>query len=213
MSRPLRLIVPAVVVLIAVVVLVRVRPLVGVLVVAVLALAVAVTLVPRWRAEHARRQDSRRRVETATRSAQVRQAELDRAIDSAATMTGPQFERLVGRLLERDGCEDVRVLGGSGDRGADVTAISPFGHRVVVQCKRYGPGKAVGDPDVQRFLGTVWHEHRAEVALFVTTSFYTRAARELGTRRGIVLVDGRRLARWMSDGDSPLPREPSEEAG
>lgn len=184
----------------------------------VIVLCVAVVGVPVWTVVRDRvraAEESRRRTEAAVAEAAVRQADLDRQVSSTSTMTGPQFEQLIARLLERDGCEDVRVCGGAGDRGADVTAIDPRGWRVVVQCKRYGPRNPVRDPDIQRFLGTVWDEHRAEIALFVTTSSFTRAARELGTRRRVVLVDGRRLAGWMSDGPtaSPLPADPLEEVG
>jgi restriction system protein len=156
---------------------------------------------------------SRRRTEAAMLAAGVRQDQLDRAVASTEGMTGPQFERLVGRLLERDGCQDVRVSGGAGDRGADLTAISPYGLRVVVQCKRYDARHPVRDPEIQRFLGTAYHEHRAEIALFVTTSSYTGPARELGTRGGIVLVDGGLLASWMAGMALPLPRQPAGESG
>jgi restriction endonuclease Mrr len=174
-------------------------------------LAATVPLLARGRDRRARVEESRKRTEAAMMAARTDQARLDRAFATTGGMTGPEFELLVGRLLERDGCQDVRVSGGAGDRGADLTAISPYGHRVVVQCKRYGARHPVGDPEIQRFLGTVYHEHRAEVALFVTTSHYTTSARELGTRRGIVLVDGGRLAAWMSGGHSPLPLDPAEE--
>jgi restriction system protein len=156
---------------------------------------------------------SRRRTEAAVLAAGTRQDQLDRAFATTEGMTGPRFERLVGRLLERDGCQDVRISGGAGDRGADLTAISPYGSRVVVQCKRFDARRPVRDPEIQRFLGTAYQEHRAEIPLFVTTSYYTRPARELGTRRGIVLVDGGGLAAWMGGGRSPLPRDPAEETG
>jgi restriction system protein len=186
---------------------------IGVAIVGVGVLAAAVPFLARGRDRRARVEESRRRTEAAMMAARTDQAQLDRAFATTDGMTGPQFEQLVGRLLERDGCQDVRVCGGGGDRGADLTAISPYGHRVVVQCKRYGARHPVRDPEIQRFLGTAYHEHRAEVPLFVTTSYYTRPARELGTRRGIVLVDGGRLAAWMSGGRSPLPRDPAEETG
>lgn len=156
--------------------------------------------------------ESRRRTEAAVRAEESRRALLETEYGGVATMTGPQFERLVARLLERDGCEDVRVSGGAGDRGADVTAIDPRGWRVVVQCKRYAAARPVGDPEIQRFLGTAFTEHRADTALFVTTSRFTRPARELARRRRVVLVDGQRLESWMVDRASPLPEDPLDDA-
>ncbi len=126
-------------------------------------------------------------------------------------MTGPEFERLVAGLLERDGCEDVRISGGAGDRGADLTAITPHGHRLVVQCKGYR-SHPVGDPDMQRFLGTVRQVHNAEIPLFVTTSRFTRSATQLARDHGIVLVDGTTLAAWQGAAWA-LPTEPTDFVG
>ena len=137
------------------------------------------------------------------------------ALSFAATagMTGRQFEERIRLLLEQDGCEDVRIVGGAGDRGADLTAISPYGDRVVVQCKRYKPGNPVRDPDMQRFLGTARQVHNADIPLYVTTSRFTPAARRLAREHGLVLVDGIALSAWMDGGPSPLPREPTEYIG
>ncbi|MES4907991.1 MULTISPECIES: restriction endonuclease [unclassified Streptomyces] len=51
-------------------------------------------------------------------------------------MTPEEFELAVAELCGRDGCEDVRVVGGAGDLGADVLATVPDGRRLVIQCKR-----------------------------------------------------------------------------
>lgn len=130
---------------------------------------------------------------------------------AAPGLTGPQFERVVADLLARDGCAAVEVSGGAGDRGADVTAISPEGHRVVVQCKAYRT-QPVGDPELQRFLGTARQVHNAAIPLFVTTSRFTRPAVQLAREHGIVLVDGGRLASWREHGWR-LPGEPTEFVG
>ncbi|MEU4643402.1 restriction endonuclease [Micromonospora sp. NPDC023814] len=55
------------------------------------------------------------------------QAERDRAIAVTDAMTGSEFEQWFARLLGASGFRDIRVRGGSGDRGADVTAIAPDG--------------------------------------------------------------------------------------
>lgn len=131
----------------------------------------------------------------------ARQARRDRDIAATDTMTGPQFEEYVARLMRRDGLHGVRVCGGSGDLGADITARTGDGRRVVVQCKRYSG--SVGDPHVQKFNGTAWQIHRADVALLVTTGRPTSRARQLAARCRIVLVDRHELAAWATDGRLP----------
>src|SRR5205814_4632804 len=127
----------------------------------------------------------------------ARQAERDRNVAVTDAMTGPQFEQYVARLMRRDGLRRVQVCGGSGDLGADVTGYTGDGRKVVVQCKRYAG--SVGDPHVQKFNGTAWQIHGADVALLVTTGRPTAKARQLAQRCGIVLVDRDTLAAWATD--------------
>lgn len=107
-----------------------------------------------------------------------------------------EFERVTALLLTRSGCFDVRVSGGARDLGADVTGTLPGGRRVVVQCKRNAPDRPVGSPDVQRFGGTCFMVHQADVALIATTSTFTQSAREYAGLAGIVLADGDAMKRW-----------------
>ncbi|MER6628024.1 restriction endonuclease [Streptomyces sp. NPDC000987] len=115
-----------------------------------------------------------------------------------------EFEQAIAALCERDGCFEVDVVGGAGDLGADVLAVAPDGRRVVVQCKRYGAGNRVGSQDLQRFGGTCYTVHEADVAVVVTTSDFTAPAAEYAVRCGIVCVDGEALRAW-SDGTGPTP--------
>jgi restriction system protein len=139
-----------------------------------------------------------------TRLIAARQRQRDAQVASTDTMTGHEFERLVARLLTRDGYTSVRNPGGAGDLGADVLATSPTGRRVVVQCKRYAQQRAVSSPDMQRFLGTCYTEHDADEAWFVTTTRFSRAARDLGARRDVRLIDRDTLAVWMAE-ELPAP--------
>lgn len=143
----------------------------------------------------------RRFVESQLRAA--RQRALDQHVGSTDGMPGPDFERLVARLMRRDGFTDVRIPGGSGDLGADVVGRAPSGLLVVVQCKRFGEHRSVSSPEMQTFLGTCFHEHGADEAWFVTTTRFSGPARKLGTRRGLHLVDRQALARWMAGEAGP----------
>ncbi|MEU9161349.1 restriction endonuclease [Streptomyces sp. NPDC048424] len=106
------------------------------------------------------------------------------------------FEHTVAALCARDGCPQVEVVGGAGDLGADVIATTADGLRVVIQCKHYGEGNRVGSQDLQRFGGTCFAVHEADVAIVVTTSDFTAPATEYAAACDIVCVDGDGLAAW-----------------
>src|SRR6266566_246467 len=61
---------------------------------------------------------------------------MDTFLDSRRLLNGPwqAFERDVARLLVANGFEDVRIVGGSGDKGADVLGVKA-GELWVIQCK------------------------------------------------------------------------------
>ncbi|MCI0386326.1 restriction endonuclease [Streptomyces sp. CNQ085] len=121
-------------------------------------------------------------------------------------MEAEEFEQAVAALCERDGCQDVEAVGGAGDLGADVVATSPDGRHVVIQCKRYSDTNKVGSQDVQRFGGTCFTVHQAQVAAVVTTGDFTAPAAEYAQRCGILCFDRHALAAW-SDGTGPAPWE------
>jgi restriction system protein len=116
-----------------------------------------------------------------------------------AALSPGEFEEVVAELCRRDGCTQVRVVGGSGDLGADVLAVTPTGRRMLVQCKRYAPGRRVGSQDVQRVGGTYAVVHGADLAVVVTTARFTEAAEDYAVRAGIRLVDGAELAAWAAE--------------
>lgn len=118
-------------------------------------------------------------------------------------MTPDEFEQHVADLLREAGHREVKVSGGAGDLGADVTSRDPYGRRVVVQCKRYGPGNPVGSPDLQRFVGTARPHHKADVALFVTSSRFTRPALDYALQHGVFTIDGPALEQWRRTGSYP----------
>ncbi|MFD5419300.1 restriction endonuclease [Streptomyces sp. NPDC127069] len=114
------------------------------------------------------------------------------------------FEHTVAALCARDGCTSVEVVGGAGDLGADVVATAADGRRVVIQCKHYAQDHRVGSQDLQRFGGTCFAVHEADVAVIVTTSSFTAPAVEYADTCGIVPVDGGALAAWTEQ-ETPPP--------
>ncbi|MFD7961273.1 restriction endonuclease [Streptomyces zaomyceticus] len=129
------------------------------------------------------------------------------AVDSGAldhqAVDPDGFEHTVAALCARDGCSPVEVVGGAGDLGADVIATTPAGMRVVLQCKQYREDHRVGSPDLQRFGGTCYAVHDADVAVLVTTSSFTDPALEYAASCGIVCVDGTELAAWTASTAPP----------
>jgi HJR/Mrr/RecB family endonuclease len=129
-------------------------------------------------------------------------------------LTPTEFEHALAALCRRDGCTDVRVVGGAGDLGADVLATAPDGRRIVLQAKRYRHNRPVGSPDVQKFGGTARTIHRAEVAAVVTTATtFTPGAQAYAAKAGILLVAARDLAAWQSQtGPAPWGGGPANNA-
>lgn len=118
-----------------------------------------------------------------------------------------EFEAAIADLCRRDGCTEVEVVGGAGDLGADVLAVAPDGRRVVIQCKRYADDNKVGSQDLQRFGGTCFTVHGADVAVLVTSSDFTAPAADYAEWCGIVCVNEERLRDWC-EGGGPAPWEP-----
>ncbi|MER6735503.1 restriction endonuclease [Streptomyces puniciscabiei] len=128
----------------------------------------------------------------------------DGCLADYADLDPDAFERAIADLCTGYGCREVEVVGGAGDLGADVVAVTPDGRRLVIQCKQYGDPHKVGSQDVQRFGGTCFTIHEADVAVLVTTSEFTEPAREYARRCGIVCVDGPGLVAWCC-GTGPSP--------
>ncbi|MER7160192.1 restriction endonuclease [Streptomyces lydicus] len=127
-------------------------------------------------------------------------------LDDYTEMDADAFEEAVAGLCERDGCAEVQVVGGANDLGADVVAVAPDGRSLVIQCKRYCADNKVGSQDLQRFGGTCFTVHGADVAAVVTTSAFTEPAREYADRCGILCFDHDDLVGWAS-GTGPAPWE------
>ncbi|WP_234352851.1 restriction endonuclease [Streptomyces sp. NRRL B-1140] len=124
-----------------------------------------------------------------------------RAVPDWFALSPTEFEYAVAELCRKDGCTRVQAIGGAGDLGADVVAYTPDGRKVVIQCKQYR-GK-VASPDLQRFAGTVFNIHHADVAVLVTTGTVTAPAARLAKASGIEIVHADRLDRWADGRDQP----------
>ncbi|TLP98523.1 restriction endonuclease [Nesterenkonia salmonea] len=114
------------------------------------------------------------------------------------------FEDAVVKLLlamDYGGAEQRGLkVGGIADGGIDgFVDQDPLGlERVYIQAKRYTTGNSISRETLQAFIGAL-HGRGANKGVFITTSHFTRHAREyaenLPTR--IVLIDGERLTSLM----------------
>lgn len=112
------------------------------------------------------------------------------------------FEELVLDVLHALGYgaseEDIERVGHSGDGGIDgVISLDKLGfERVYIQAKRWQG--SVGRPEVQAFYGAL-AGRRARKGVFITTSSFTREARDFASQvaDSIVLIEGPRLTSLM----------------
>ncbi|MFH1060274.1 MAG: restriction endonuclease [Pseudomonadota bacterium] len=143
-------------------------------------------------------------METAYR--QLREQLAQELLAQMKTCSPAFFERTVVDLLLAMGYGGSRreagaTIGKSGDGGIDgIIKEDKLGLDVVyIQAKRWDAG-TVGRPDIQKFAGALQGQ-RAKKGVFITTSAFTKEAREfasfIDTR--IVLIDGEQLAQLMID--------------
>ncbi|ONK09292.1 restriction endonuclease [Streptomyces sp. MP131-18] len=121
--------------------------------------------------------------------------EVNRSMSQIDGMDPDDFEHMVAALLRRDGCTEVQKVGRTNDGGRDVIGFLPDGRSMVVQCKRFAPDRTVGDKDMRDLLGTRTN-FRADVAVLVTNTRFSRNALTTAARNAIVLVHRDLLDSW-----------------
>lgn len=125
---------------------------------------------------------------SARRRAAPREAAPRRA--PAGSTDGHDFEQWVAQRLETHGWR-ADVTSGSGDQGIDIIATRD-GRKVGIQCKRYAG--AVGNKAVQEaFSGRAFH--RVDVAVVITTGYYTDSAKALSRHTGVHLLQVKDIPR------------------
>jgi restriction system protein len=136
---------------------------------------------------------------------QIRRELADELLQTVRSATPAFFEHVVVELLVAMGyggslTDAGKAVGRTGDDGIDgIIKEDRLGLDVVyIQAKRWTA--VVGRPEVQSFAGSL-EGHRARKGVFLTTSDFSRDAREYVTRieKKIVLIDGEELAQLMID--------------
>lgn len=131
-----------------------------------------------------------------------------RTLQTFLNMGHDQFEHAIAALAREDHHHVAHATksGGTGDRGLDVLVQLHTGHRILIQCKHYTPGRNnVSGPDVREIVGSVI-AHQCQYGIIVTTSDFTAEAYDtnhsLG-RNALTLINGDRLAAWANGGPPP----------
>lgn len=112
-----------------------------------------------------------------------------------------RFEELVAKLLEDQGCE-VTLTKRTRDGGYDLLGRMKSGLAdllFLAECKRYGPESKVGVEVVRNLYG-VTELNKANLGLIITTSSFSKDAREEKLRIGprIDLKEFSDLCDWLS---------------
>jgi len=114
-------------------------------------------------------------------------------------MSGTDFERLMEMYYQDKGYK-VQRIGGSGDYEVDLILQDKKGFKIAVQCKRWK--KDVGNNTVLR-LNSGKRVHGCYDAWIVTTSHFTRSAKEAAESLNIKLINGAQvhdmIGRWRKE--------------
>jgi restriction system protein len=136
---------------------------------------------------------------------QIRGELADELLQTLGSASPAFFEHVVLELLMAMGyggwLKDAgKTVGRTGDDGIDgIIKEDLLGlDAVYIQAKRWTA--VVGRPEVQAFAGSL-EGNRARKGVFITTSQFSKEAREYVTRieKRIVLIDGEQLAQLMMD--------------
>ena len=119
----------------------------------------------------------------------------ERQLNKIRTMNPFAFERLCKKLFKAVGYEDAVETKRTGDFGIDGFGFFAFGlvrFKVVFQSKRYKKGSNISSDKILELHGAM-AKHKAEKAVFITTSDFTKRGREAAHELGIECINGEEL--------------------
>lgn len=105
------------------------------------------------------------------------------------SLEGHDFELYCANLLKKNGFHHTLVTKESGDQGIDILAEKE-GIKYAIQCKCYSSD--IGNKAVQEaFAGKTFYG--CHVAVVLTNRYFTRSAKELAEKNGVLLWDRNKL--------------------
>lgn len=108
-------------------------------------------------------------------------------------LDGHEFEYWCANLLRNNGFEGVEVTPGSGDHGVDIIAEKED-IRYAIQCKCYS-ADLDNTPIQEVFAGK--NMYHCQIGVVMTNRFFTKGARELADKTGVLLWDRNKLLKMM----------------
>lgn len=110
-------------------------------------------------------------------------------------MDGHEFEHFCASILEKNGFKSVNVTKGSGDQGIDIVAIKE-GVKYGIQCKCYSSN--IQNKAVQEAIaGKKFYD--CHVGVVLTNQYFTKPAKELAEKTGILLWDRSYLEKLINN--------------
>lgn len=125
----------------------------------------------------------------------------DSLMEEVMRISPKAFEQMVLDLMAKMGYGTFENAGHTtsytGDEGIDgVIMEDKLGFDLIcIQAKKWGPDHVVGRPEIQAFVGAI--AGKGGQGLFVTTSSFSRQAKEYAEKQHIILMDGEKLTSYM----------------
>lgn len=108
------------------------------------------------------------------------------------------FEQFVADVWQERQGWTTEVMDSGPDRGLDVIGESPGGgSKTAVQCKRYTKGVKVSSDQIQQYSALRQQWSDVNGVTIVTTSSFTRDAKEIAGRLDVKCIDGDDLVRLI----------------
>lgn len=136
----------------------------------------------------------------------IRKAQSIVSIVSEFKDSPTDFENYCADLLRLAGWE-VEVTPPTRDGGFDLKLIDKEGVVFLAECKCYAPSNRIGRPVIQKLQGANVLEN-ADGLLVITTSNFTKEARDYADKTGVILLDGGDLLDLQKEALSQRREEP-----
>lgn len=108
------------------------------------------------------------------------------------------FEGFVADVWQERQGWTTEVMEAGPDKGLDVIGESPSGDsKTAVQCKRYAEGNKITSAQIQQYSALRQQWSDVSGVTVVTTSSFTRDAKELADRLDVKCIDGEDLVRLV----------------
>ena len=122
-------------------------------------------------------------------------------IDHLRKMDPFEFEYYVANIFKKMGYK-TEVTQGASDNGIDII-LKKDGKISAVQVKRYSENNNIGEPVIRDFFGS-FSSRNIPNGFFVTTSFFTKAAKEWSKDQPIELIDANGLIDMLNKTKSSI---------